>query len=58
MAENNDYEDILSGTVSEAKSDIDELDEPDYRKILQLERENKNRKTLKDWLEERVEETP
>ncbi len=57
MPDNSDYEEVISGTVSEAKAEIQELEDPDYRKILQLERENKNRKTLKEWLEERVDES-
>ncbi len=55
MAEN-DYEEILSGTVQEAKDAIGELDDPDYSELLSLEEEGKDRKTLKEWLESQIEE--
>lgn len=49
-----DYEDIVSGTVSEAKDAVQELDDPDYQAILEAEESNKDRKTLKEWLESRM----
>lgn len=48
-----DYEEIVSGTVSEAKEAVKQLDDPDYDRLLELEREGKDRKTLKEWLENR-----
>lgn len=46
-----DYEDLVSGTVSETKDAIKELDGPDYSAALEAEEANKDRKTLKEWLE-------
>ncbi|MFB6292135.1 MAG: hypothetical protein ABEI58_01940, partial [Candidatus Nanohaloarchaea archaeon] len=50
-----DYEDIVSGTISDAKDALEELDEPDYEAALKAEKDNKNRTTFIDWLETRVE---
>ncbi|MFB6292469.1 MAG: hypothetical protein ABEI58_03685 [Candidatus Nanohaloarchaea archaeon] len=55
MAEN-DYEEILSGTVKEAKDAIRDLDDPDYDELLALEEDGKDRKTLKEWIESRLDE--
>ncbi|MFP4229801.1 MAG: 30S ribosomal protein S3 [Candidatus Nanohaloarchaea archaeon] len=46
-----EYEDIVSGTISDAKDRIDDLDEPDYEALLEAEKDNKNRTTFIDWLE-------
>lgn len=46
-----EYEEILSGTVGDAKDAIDEMDSPDYERLLELEKEGKDRKTLKGYLE-------
>lgn len=47
-----DYEEIVSGTVSEAKEAISELDDPDYDRLLELEKQGKDRKTLKEFIEQ------
>jgi hypothetical protein len=52
--EEEDYEEILAGTVGEAKDGIDELNNPDYEKLLELEKEGKDRKTLKQFLESKL----
>lgn len=49
-----DYEEIVSGTVGEAKEQLQELESPDYKKALEAEKDNKDRKTLKEWLESRT----
>lgn len=46
-----DYEKIVSGTIGEAKEAIEELDQPDYEKLLEAEESNKDRKTLKEHIE-------
>lgn len=56
MADDQDYEELLSQNVGEVKSSIRDLDEPDYRQLLQLEREGKDRKTVKEFLENRLDE--
>lgn len=51
-----DYKDIVSGTISDAKDALEELDEPDYKAVLEAEKDNKDRKTFKEWLENQVNE--
>lgn len=46
-----DYEEALEGTVSEAQETIEDFEDPDYDKLIQLEEEGKNRKTILDFLE-------
>lgn len=50
-----DYEDLVSGTISEAKDALNDMEEPDFEAALEAEKENKNRTTLVDWLESRLE---
>ncbi len=45
------YEEIVSGTISEAKKEIDKIDNPDYNQLIKAEKDNKNRDTLLSWLE-------
>jgi small subunit ribosomal protein S24e len=45
------YEDIVSGTITEAKEALKEMDEPDFEAALKAEEKGKNRTTLIDWLE-------
>ncbi|MFB6292203.1 MAG: hypothetical protein ABEI58_02305 [Candidatus Nanohaloarchaea archaeon] len=49
-----EYDDILSGTVGEAKDAIKELDSPDYERLLELEEDGKDRKTLKQFIENQM----
>lgn len=49
--EDSDYEEIVSGTISDAKDMIGELEDPDFDALLEAEESNKNRKTFVDWLE-------
>lgn len=50
-----DYEEIVSGTINEAKDQLNEMDEPDFEAALEAEKSNKNRTTLVDWLESKKE---
>lgn len=50
-----DYEELVEGTVDEVKEEVDDRD-LDVGKVLEAEKENKDRVTLIDWLEERAEE--
>jgi small subunit ribosomal protein S3 len=50
-----DYEEIVSGTISDAKDELDDLDSPDYGAALEAEEDNKDRKTFKQWLENKKE---
>ncbi|MFB6166848.1 MAG: hypothetical protein ABEJ62_01140, partial [Candidatus Nanohaloarchaea archaeon] len=48
-----DYEEIVSGTISDAKDQLQELENPDWDAALEAEKDNKDRKTFKEWLENR-----
>nr|EGQ40007.1 MAG: ribosomal protein S24E [Candidatus Nanosalinarum sp. J07AB56] len=50
-----DYDDLVSGTISDAKETLEDLDEPDYGAALEAEQSNKDRVTFVEWLEERVQ---
>jgi len=50
-----DPEELLNGTVKEVKSALREAENPDYSKLKELEEENKNRKTLKTFLDSKIE---
>jgi small subunit ribosomal protein S3 len=50
-----DYEEIVSGTISDAKDQLDDLDNPDYEAALEAEEDNKDRKTFKEWLDNKKE---
>ncbi|MFB6199878.1 MAG: 50S ribosomal protein L24 [Candidatus Nanohaloarchaea archaeon] len=51
-----DYEEIVSGTIDEAKQKVEELDEPEFDKLIEAEEANKDRKTLKEHFESQKEE--
>lgn len=48
-----DYEEILQGTVGEVKEEVRSIEDPDIKKLEELERQNKNRETLLQWLDSR-----
>lgn len=50
-----DYEEIVSGTISDAKDALNDLDNVDWDAALEAEKDNKNRTTFIDWLESRAE---
>lgn len=50
-----DYSDVLSGNVEEAKNTVREMADPDFKAILEAEKRGKDRKTLKDFLERRID---
>lgn len=51
-----DYSDILDQNVDEVKKAVRELDAPDYDELLELEEDGKDRKTIKEFLNSRIEE--
>lgn len=51
-----DYEEILDQNVGEVRSSVQELDEPDYQRLLELEKQGKDRKTVKQFLESNIKE--
>ena len=50
-----DYQELSDQNISEIKSKAEEID-LDYKKMLESEKANKDRKTLKSWLESKIEE--
>ncbi|MFQ3274907.1 MAG: large subunit ribosomal protein L24 [Candidatus Nanohaloarchaea archaeon] len=50
-----DYGEIVSGTISDAKDQIKELENPDFDALIEAEESNKDRKTLKEYLENQKE---
>ncbi|MFB6208753.1 MAG: 50S ribosomal protein L10 [Candidatus Nanohaloarchaea archaeon] len=50
-----DYGEIVSGTISDAKEELQEVENPDWEAALEAEKENKDRSTFKDWLEGKTE---
>jgi ribosomal protein S24E len=48
-----DYDDIVSGTISDAKDTLEDLEDPDWEAALEAEKDGKDRKTFKEWLENR-----
>ena len=50
-----DYSEAVSGTIGEAKEAISEMESPDYEALLEAEKEGKDRKTLKEFIEGKIE---
>ncbi len=48
-----DYEEIVSNTISDAKEQLKDIENVDWKKVIEAEKNNKNRKTFKQWLESR-----
>lgn len=46
-----DYSNLVAGTVSEAKENIEAVEDPDYEALLEAEESGKDRKTLKEFIE-------
>jgi len=56
MADDQDYEKLLDQNVGEVKSSVRDLEDPDYEQLLQLEKDGKDRKTVKEFLEDRLDD--
>lgn len=56
MSDTIDYDDLSEKTISQIKEEVEEKD-IDLEKLLETEKQNKDRKTLKSWLEDRIEDT-
>ncbi len=52
-SEETDYSEIVDGTISDAKDRVTDLEDPDYEALIEAEEAGKDRKTLKEWLENR-----
>lgn len=56
MSEEPDYEEILDQNVGEVKSSLRDLESPDWAKLLQMEKDGKDRKTVKSFVEDQMDE--
>jgi len=52
-ADERDYSEVVDETIGEVKDAVTEMDDPDYEALLEAEKAGKDRKTLKEWLENR-----
>jgi small subunit ribosomal protein S3 len=50
-----DYDEIVAGTINDAKDMIAELEDADFDALLEAEEDTKNRTTFTDWLERQKE---
>lgn len=46
-----DYREAVSGTITEAKDTLQDMEDVDWNAAIEAEKDNKNRKTLVEWLE-------
>jgi len=54
-SESSDYDEIVGGTIGDAKDSINEMESPDFDALIEAEKSNKDRKTMIDWLESQKE---
>ncbi len=57
IKEESDYEKILDNTIPDTKKKIKKLKEPDYQELLEMEKKNKDRKGMKSYLKDKIEES-
>jgi len=51
-----DYQDIVGKTIPEVKEKAQDFTKEQYKKLLKAEEQNKDRKTLKNWIEDQLTE--
>ncbi len=51
-----DYKELLDGSIADAKEKIDDMDDPDFELLMEVEEENKDRKGMKKFLESKIGE--
>lgn len=49
-----EYTEIVSGTITDAKEALNNMEDPNFEAALEAEKSNKNRTTLVDWLEDQI----
>jgi hypothetical protein len=49
-----DYDELLDQNVDDVKEAIEDLEDADYQELLDIEKDDKNRKTIKEFLEEKI----
>lgn len=50
-----DYSEVADSNMDEFKSALEDAENPDYEAALEAEKNNKDRKTMKEWIERRIE---
>lgn len=55
LPDNIDYDELSDRTIKEIKQEVEDSN-VDLEKLLEAEKENKDRVTLKDWIDERLED--
>ena len=50
-----DYSDVVGGTISDAKDQISEMENPDFDALIEAEKSGKDRKTMIEYLENQKE---
>ncbi|MFQ3308161.1 MAG: small subunit ribosomal protein S24e [Candidatus Nanohaloarchaea archaeon] len=49
-----EFEEAVSGTITEAKDELEEVETESLKAALEAEKQNKDRKTLKQWIQDRL----
>ncbi len=49
-----EYEEMLNGTIGDGKKAIEDMDNPDLELLLEIEKENKDRKGMKEFIEKKM----
>ncbi len=50
-SDDSDYSEVVDGTMDEVKERVEELEDPDFEALVEAEEDGKDRKTMKEWLE-------
>lgn len=53
--ESTDYDDLVDQSISDAKDEINDLENPDWEALIEAEENGKGRKTFVEWLENQQE---
>ncbi len=56
MTDQADYEEIVDGTIDDVKDAVADLEDVDYRELLEAEQAGKDRVTLTDWIQEQMDD--
>ena len=54
MSEDTDYHDLLDENVDEAEEKIKDLEDPDYEELLEAEKDGRDRKTIKEFIQSQM----
>lgn len=45
------YNEVVDGNIGDVKEAVENMEDPDYDKLIEAEEQGKDRKTLKEWFE-------